>query len=79
MKLSRRGFLKAGAAVGGGLLLEVWPEPASAADLSSLMPSAALRIGADDVVTLVIARVEMGQGTATMHAQLVDEELEVRG
>ncbi|MFZ5446610.1 MAG: molybdopterin cofactor-binding domain-containing protein [Myxococcota bacterium] len=78
MKLSRRGFLKAGAAAGGALLLEVWPEPAGAADLSSVMPDARLRIGADDVVTLVLASVEMGQGTATMQAQLVAEELEVR-
>lgn len=76
-ELSRRSFLRAGLAVGGGLLLEFGPEPAEAAGPSAFVPGAYLRITSDDVITLAVARVDMGQGTATMHAQLLAEELEV--
>lgn len=79
--LSRRTMLKAGAALGGGLLVEVsLPSAAQAAPAASkavFTPSAYLRITPDDVITLVAGSVEMGQGTTTMHAQLVAEELEV--
>ena len=80
MSLSRRGFLQAGLAVGGGLAVGFFPEVAAAAparNLASFMPSAFLRITADDLIHFVVARVEMGQGTTTMHAQLLAEELEV--
>lgn len=77
-ELSRRGFLRAGLAVGGGFLLELSPDLAeAAAPRTTFIPSAFLRITPDDVVTLTLARVEMGQGTATMHAQLLAEELEL--
>ncbi|MDP1829094.1 MAG: xanthine dehydrogenase family protein molybdopterin-binding subunit [Archangium sp.] len=77
-RLSRRGFIQAGLAVGGGLLLEIVPGVAGAAgSKASFTPGAYLRITADDVITLILARVEMGQGTSTMHAQLLAEELEV--
>lgn len=82
MSLSRRGFIQAGLAVGGGLLVEFWPQEALAtqvplASAASFTPSAFLRITADDVVRLIVSRVEMGQGTTTMQAQLLAEELEV--
>lgn len=77
-ELSRRGFLRAGLAVGGGFLLELAPDFAEAATAPvAFVPSAFLRITPDDVVRLTLARVEMGQGTATMHAQLLAEELEL--
>lgn len=64
--------------MGGGLLLEIIPGVADAAgSKASFTPGAYLRITADDVITLILARVEMGQGTSTMHAQLLAEELEV--
>ncbi len=79
--LSRRTLLRAGLAVGGGLLLEVSLPVAQAAGKPAspepFAPNAFLRIDPDDTVTLVVARVEMGQGTVTMHAQLLAEELEV--
>ncbi len=77
--LSRRGFIQAGLAVGGGLLLEIVPGTAEAATVSkaSFMPGAYLRITADDTVTVILARAEMGQGTSTMLVQLIAEELEV--
>ncbi len=77
MTLSRRGLLQAGLAVGGGLLVEFSPQVAHAAAPTGFMPSAFLRITPDDVIHLIVSRVEMGQGTATMQAQLLAEELEV--
>lgn len=68
--------MKAGLLVGGGLLLEI-PLARAAGSKASFMPGAYLRITADDVVTLILARTEMGQGTSTMHAQLIAEELEL--
>jgi isoquinoline 1-oxidoreductase beta subunit len=74
--LSRRGLLKAGLAVGGGLLVQVsLTEAQAAATPVTFAPNAFLRITSDDVVTFVLSRVEMGQGTATSHAQLIAEEL----
>ena len=75
MKLTRRDVMKVGLAVSGGFLLEI-PEVA-AASKASFTPGAFLRITADDVVTLVCARTEMGQGTTTMHATLLAEDLEI--
>jgi CO/xanthine dehydrogenase Mo-binding subunit len=76
VNLSRREVLKAAALVGGGLALEIHPALA-AESKASLSPMGLLRITPDDVITLVVTRVEMGQGTATMQAQLVAEELGV--
>ena len=77
IELSRRGFLKTGLALGGGLLVEIIPGVAEAGSQASFMPGAYLRITADDVIHLLLACVEMGQGTTTMHAQLLAEELRV--
>jgi CO/xanthine dehydrogenase Mo-binding subunit len=79
--LSRRTFLSAGAAAGGGLLLSFsLPEfmsNAEAADAKGFAPSAFIRIGRDGRVTLIINRVDMGQGTYTSMPMLIAEELEV--
>ena len=76
--LSRRQFLKASAALGGGFALEFsFPVGSAAA------PSAPVRevnawivIHPDDRVVIRIARSEMGQGSLTALAQLVAEELD---
>jgi isoquinoline 1-oxidoreductase subunit beta len=78
---SRRDFLKAGAAVGGGLILGValpdaLAQPAGTAAPSS-MPNAWVKIGSDGSVTILCARSEMGQGVSTALPTLVAEELEV--
>jgi CO/xanthine dehydrogenase Mo-binding subunit len=44
---------------------------------ATFSPNAYLRIGADDSVTIVVALVEMGQGTFTSIPMLIAEELEV--
>ncbi|MEW5740151.1 MAG: molybdopterin cofactor-binding domain-containing protein [Myxococcota bacterium] len=75
MKVSRRDVLKAAALTGAGLVLEI--HPALADSKAALSPMGLLRITPDDVITLVVTRVEMGQGTATMQAQLLAEELAV--
>ncbi len=76
---TRRAVLKATAA-GGALLVSVEfalesPKAFAATPESTL--NAFVRIGADDLVTLVMPRVEMGQGTYTSLALLIAEELEV--
>jgi len=78
---SRRTFLIAGAAAGGGLLL-AFKVPSlfagvKAAAAASFEPNAFIRIGQDGRVTLTIPQVEMGQGTFTSCPMLLAEELEV--
>jgi isoquinoline 1-oxidoreductase subunit beta len=79
--LSRRGFLAASAAAGGGLLLSVslptLMRGAGAATANGYAPSAFVRIGRDGQVTLIVPQVEMGQGTYTSMPMLIAEELEV--
>ena len=78
---SRRRFLKAGTAVGGGLLLSLRLPFASgeaeAADASDFAPNAFIRIGRDGRIVLIMPYVEMGQGTYTSIPMLIAEELEV--
>jgi len=76
--LSRREFLKASAAVGGGLALEFRFPVATAAVAGAGVTevNAWIVIHPDDRVVIRIARSEMGQGTYTALAQLVAEELD---
>ncbi len=78
--LSRRGFLKAGAAVGGGLLISLalpgLMGEARAAE-GEFSPNAYIRIDRTGKVFLVIQPVEMGQATYTSMPALIAEELEV--
>jgi isoquinoline 1-oxidoreductase beta subunit len=77
---SRRGFLRAGAAAGGGLVLCLYlpstDRDAAAAD-DGFAPNAFIRIGNDGQVVLTMPYVEMGQGTYTSISMLIAEELEV--
>jgi len=79
--LSRRHFLKASAALGGGLLisfsLPVLMRGAQAAEGASFEPNAYVRIDRDGRIYLTIQPVEMGQGTYTSMPALIAEELEV--
>ncbi len=82
--VSRRQFLSVGVAAGGGLLLG-WHVEARQRVLaatvkgtpSAFAPNAFIRIGRDGRVTMIVAQVEMGQGTYTSMPMLVAEELEV--
>ena len=82
--VSRRQFLTAGAAAGGGLLLgwhqDAWARAVAAAAKVAppvFAPNAFIRIGTDGRVTLIMSQVEMGQGTYTSMPMLLAEELEV--
>ena len=77
--LSRRDFMQAGAAAGGGLMLSLslpfGNSEAKAAD--AFVPNAFIRIGSDGQIVLFMPYVEMGQGTYTSIPMLIAEELEV--
>lgn len=79
--LTRRSFVAAALAAGGGLMLTValptTESKAAGAAPQHFAPDAVVRIGTDDVVTLVMPRVEMGQGIYTAVALLIAEELEI--
>lgn len=88
--MRRRNFIIAGVAAGGGLLIGVaLPQlfdgkddasPAKKAEDSAknaFSPNAFIRIDKDGVVTLIMSKVEMGQGTFTSITMLIAEELGV--
>ncbi|VVO66209.1 Isoquinoline 1-oxidoreductase subunit beta [Pseudomonas fluorescens] len=80
--LSRRGFLKGSALLGGGLVVAfVIPGAhrfASGAENQGMVfaPNAFLRIGNDDSVTVLLGHSEMGQGIWTGLTMLIAEELD---
>jgi isoquinoline 1-oxidoreductase beta subunit len=87
--LSRRRFLTAGVATAAGLTLGIMPiiraeirqsgsgfATAAPAEQAAFQPNAFLRIGSDNLVTVISKHLEMGQGTYTGLATLVAEELE---
>ena len=75
--LSRRGFLQAGAAAGGGLMLSLNLPLGKAEAANTFAPNAFVRIGSDGQIVLTMPYVEMGQGTYTSIPMLIAEELEV--
>ena len=81
-EMKRREFLKAGAALGGGLLISLYvPEfvpAARAADYAAkpVALNAFVRISADESVTVISNHSEMGQGIYTSLPMLLNEELE---
>jgi len=78
--LPRRDFLKVGAAAGGGLVLgfhlPFGGEAVARAAGKPFAPNAFIRIGADDLVTVVVGKAEMGQGVFTALPMLIAEDLE---
>lgn len=78
-KVNRRSFLKAGGTAAGGLMLGFYLPEKSRLAADTATPAklnAFVRIGADDTVTLMIHKSEMGQGTVTSLSMLLAEELE---
>ncbi len=81
--ISRRRFLKISTQAGAGLVLGVYlsgcqssapalPETAE----NAFSPNVYLKISPDDVVTITVPRMEMGQGVRTALSALVAEELD---
>jgi isoquinoline 1-oxidoreductase beta subunit len=80
VRMTRRGLLKAGVVLGGGLVLGFHLPlrgvvPAADAAPGDFAPNAFLRIDADGLVTVVVNKSEMGQGVYTSLPMLVAEEL----
>ena len=89
MRVSRRDFLRTGAAAGGLVLAVQLPGcgpreagrgaqgPATGGAKPVFEPNAFVRVGEDGSVTVVAKHLEMGQGTYTGLATIVAEELDV--
>lgn len=81
-RMGRRGFLKRGGLLGGGLVLGFTVPMAKrlgaqgAPDSKLPAPNAFLRIGPDDSVRVILAHAEMGQGIWTTLPMLIAEELD---
>lgn len=76
LTLDRRAFLKATTAAGGGMLLGYAGPSAAQAESNALEFNPFIRIGSDDVVTLIVHKPENGQGAVTTMCMLLAEELE---
>lgn len=84
-KISRRQLLQTSAALSGGFIVAYYipgPLKAFASDMApskpvpTPAPNAFVRISPDNSITMVINKLEMGQGVNTSMAQLIAEELE---
>ena len=76
--LSRRKFLVASAAVGGGLMIGYVPSSMARVENDPpASPDAFIRIDKQGKVTIISPMIEMGQGTYTSLPMLVAEELDV--
>jgi isoquinoline 1-oxidoreductase beta subunit len=73
--------LKAGAAVGGGLMIGAYlPQLAGSGNVSAagaFEPNVWVRVNADDTVRIMLTQLEMGQGIMTALPMLVAEELDI--
>jgi isoquinoline 1-oxidoreductase beta subunit len=75
--LTRRGFLQAGLAAGGALVVGFHlPAHGAPAEKPGFAPNAFIRIDAHGGVTLIMPQVEMGQGVYTSVAMILAEELD---
>jgi isoquinoline 1-oxidoreductase beta subunit len=80
MTLSRRDFLKTSAYAGSGLMLGMYlPHAMNEAQAAGTVytPNAWVHIADNNVVTLISARSEMGQGVYTSMPMLIAEELDI--
>ncbi|WP_276503222.1 xanthine dehydrogenase family protein molybdopterin-binding subunit [Terrimonas pollutisoli] len=81
--ISRRKFIQTGAAAGGGLLLSFYlpafgkgiknagiPAP------TNFAPNAFVRIGKDNIITVIVNHSEMGQGAYTSLPMIIADELD---
>jgi isoquinoline 1-oxidoreductase beta subunit len=81
---SRRGFLRTGAYTAGALVLGFYlpvrgrsQEAAPSGPITVFKPNAWLRITADNQITILVEKPELGQGSRTYTPMMIAEELEV--
>lgn len=83
VEVGRRNFLKTSAATGAFLMVGFyWPQRGCAQDSQNsqtkiFSPNAWVRVTADNQVTVLVEKPEMGQGQRTVETILLAEELEV--
>ena len=81
MRLNRRSFLQLTALAGGGLALDLYRSPLTAAQgpgkPPDLTPQAFIHIANDGAVTIMARASESGQGMRNMLPMLIAEELDV--
>jgi isoquinoline 1-oxidoreductase subunit beta len=82
--LDRRSFLRFTALAGGGLLVAAYLEPVAQLAAqgpppspAGFAPNAFVRIGPDNVVTIISKNPEIGQGIKTSLPMIIADELEV--
>ena len=78
--VGRRGFLSAGAAIGGGLMISLFmgkARPALGAPVTTATVNVFVVIGTDNAITMITPGGEMGQGINAGLAQVMAEELPV--
>jgi len=83
--LDRRGFLRASALTGGGMLLAYYVEPVTKALAQApqapppvtLTPAAFIRVAPDGIVTIMGKNPEIGQGIKTTLPMIIADELDV--
>jgi isoquinoline 1-oxidoreductase subunit beta len=75
--LSRRAFVRGGAALAGGLLIGIERARADEPVPTGARFNAFIHVAPDDTVTFTMPAVEMGQGVYTSQAQCLAEELDV--
>jgi isoquinoline 1-oxidoreductase subunit beta len=82
-QLDRRSFLRVSALAGGGMLVAVYLDPVSRVaaqgqgPAQAFVPNAFIRIGPDNVVTIVSKNPEIGQGIKTSLPMILADELGV--
>src|SRR5438270_4430129 len=75
--LSRREFLTAGVAAGAGLVIGFYlPHGGAGSNKDVFAPNAYLKIAPDGMITIVVARSEIGQGVRTSLPMILAEALE---
>ena len=84
MQLNRRAFLKVTALAGGGMMVATYLDPLTGVFAQApqgppvtFVPTAFVKISADNVVTIMSKNPEIGQGIKTSLPMLIAEELEV--
>ena len=81
-QLNRRSFLRVSALAGGGMLVAAYLEPiarvaAQGGAPQAFVPSAFIKISADNVVTIISKNPEIGQGIKTSLPMILADELGV--